>query len=147
MEDSIRQELMFLFLDYSRELRDINGGYLPGDELMSDVTLFYEYCDETLFEWHPIYYDEKMVGFLLTSDREHGNITEAYISPLYRGFGLMEHTVTRYMIGKSSCLHMVLKTNVNACEYWNHLFQKLGYRSVSIPRAEDDGLLVLEWVR
>ena len=150
-------QLQLLYLEYCAELRKINGGYLPKDEEISDLYAFNLYMKNPDYDWHLIWEEERVVGFVIIGQGEAQSlcsadyeIAEAYVQPPFRRQGrvttLLNEFVSKY---KGTYMLLVLQNNWHAYRFWKHCFHSFGYVSCWLPRPLDleEEILLLGFCR
>lgn len=135
--ETIQERRKVLYLAYLAELDTFRMTPRPESHEVQQQW-FYDYSDNKDCQWHDIYVNDCLVGFLITSsilpnchpDADY-SICEAYVMPEYRQKGLMSNLVQRFTSEHPGiyCL-LVLEGNQYAQHFWNHLFHHLGATDV-----------------
>ena len=135
-----------LYREYVSELEALHGEkiFKTDEEIGQTVD---HYIDSEYARWMNIFDAEKrMVGFLIVCRppecHEHADyyIAQAYIEPVSRGQGLMTARLNEYLEGhKGTYVLYVLTGNEGAAGFWDHFFDKAGYRPVSLKEYPEAG--------
>ena len=148
----IRPAIAGMYCEYLAELQQIQGG-LPGQgTFMERFRALWEAEDSS---WHFLYDGKDVAGFVVIGLYPNCHpaadyyIEEAYVSPSFRGRGLMKDFILRHTRehGTVYCM-FVLTKNVKASAYWDYVFSLAGYEPLLLSEvAKPEPLLVQKGYR
>ena len=127
------QEKENLYTDYCLELNQ----FYPESKHMTSaeaIENFYEYCRDDRTKWINLFWEQKLVGFVVFLKFENEiHVAEVYVKPEYRKRGLVTDTILDY-ISRHDTLYsaVILEKNEYAKQFWTKLFTKAGYHKVEL---------------
>ena len=147
-----RQLAAGMYCEYLSELRQIQGD-LPGQGTFMERFESVWEAEDTV--WHFLYDGKNVAGFVVIGLYPNCHpaadyyIEEAYVTPSFRGRGLMKDFILRHTRehGTVYCM-FVLTKNVKASAYWDYVFSLAGYEPLLLSEvAKPEPLLVQKGYR
>lgn len=138
-------ETELLYKEYIKEL----GRYNEDIASMTDMDIMEtvrSYKRQKDTEWIDIYYNEKIVGFLIISSNEDEchpdadkDICQLYVMPQYRRHRLAYNAVFNYLSSHPGLYsYDIINGNITASNFWNKTLSSLGAKYFELKEVRND---------
>lgn len=136
---------ILIYKEYIKELGQYDD-YLASmsDMDIADTVYAYRYQEDT--EWVDIYYNRRIVGFMIVSSNDgechpdaDKEICQIYVRPEYRRKHLAYSTVANYLMSHPGIYsYDIFKTNNQAQEFWESVLKRVHARTVDLNEVRTD---------